>query len=131
VTCHGVINPLGFTLESYDAIGRFRDRENGKPIDTSGSFVTRSGQTVRFSGVRDLATFLAGSDEAHEAFVARLFHHLVKQPILAFGPTRLGDLRRFFADHDYDIRRLTLEILAQTALPDRPHRAAAAAVRNP
>src|SRR5207253_383016 len=29
-SCHNVINPLGFTLEHYDAIGRFRDREKGK-----------------------------------------------------------------------------------------------------
>src|SRR5207253_2465340 len=60
MSCHNVINPLGFTLESYDAIGRFRAQENGKPIDASGSFVTRSGNTAKFNGARDLARFLAG-----------------------------------------------------------------------
>ena len=25
MTCHGIINPLGFTLERFDAIGRIRD----------------------------------------------------------------------------------------------------------
>ena len=116
-SCHTVINPLGFTLERFDAIGRFRDKEAGKPIDASGSFMTRSGETVTFKGERDLARFLAGSDEAHEAFVARLFHHLVRQPVLAFGPEKLDELRRYFADLEFNVRRLAVEIIAQTALP--------------
>src|SRR5262249_34367495 len=37
VVCHGMINPLGFTLENFDAIGRLREQERGKPIDTTGS----------------------------------------------------------------------------------------------
>ena len=50
-TCHGIINPLGFTLEHFDAVGRFRDKDNGKPIDATGTYQTRSGQTVKFTGV--------------------------------------------------------------------------------
>jgi len=119
MSCHGVINSLGFTLERYDAIGRFRDSESGKPIDASGFFVTRSGNKATFNGARDLARFLAASDEAHEAFVARLFHHLVKQPIPAYGPEKLTELRRFFAANHYNVRRLVIEIMAQSALPDR------------
>lgn len=115
-SCHGVINPLGFTLENYDAIGRFRDSDNGKPIDSSGGYVARSGETAKFAGVRDLAEFVAGSDEVHEAFVARLFHAYVKQPILAFGPTRLDDLRRRFADNRFHIRQTLIDIVADTAL---------------
>ena len=49
-SCHGIINPLGFTLENFDAIGRFRDSENSKPIDACGYFVTRSGDTSDFQG---------------------------------------------------------------------------------
>jgi hypothetical protein len=35
-TCHSRIDPLGFALENYDYIGRWRDQENGKPLDTRG-----------------------------------------------------------------------------------------------
>lgn len=117
-SCHGIINPLGFTLEAFDAIGRRRDEEKGKPIDATGSFVTRSGDQVKFDGSRDLAAFVASSDEAHEAFVARLFHHLVKQPVLAYGPDKLNELRRLFAEHDFNVRWLAVEIVAQSALAD-------------
>ncbi|HWK54821.1 MAG TPA: DUF1592 domain-containing protein [Hyphomicrobiales bacterium] len=36
--CHGVLDPLGFALENFDATGRWRtiDREAGTPIDTTG-----------------------------------------------------------------------------------------------
>jgi hypothetical protein len=116
-SCHGIVNPLGFTLERYDAIGRLRDEEKGKPIDSTGGFTTRSGDLVKFRGASDLAKFVAGSDEAHEAFVARLFHHLVKQPVLAYGPEKLNELRRSFAENEFNIRRLVVEIVVQTALP--------------
>jgi hypothetical protein len=118
-SCHGVINPLGFTLEHFDAIGRFREKENNKPIDASGFFVTRSGDKASFKDVQDLARFVAGSDEAHEAFVARVFHHTVRQPVLAYGPEKLTELRRFFAENQFDVRRLVVEIIAQSALPER------------
>ena len=35
--CHAVMDPLGFSLENYDAIGRWRDADEGVPIDASGS----------------------------------------------------------------------------------------------
>jgi cytochrome c553 len=125
--CHGMINPLGFTLENFDAVGRFRDRENGHPVDASGAYQTRSGEVVKFAGVRDLATFLAGSEEVHEAFVEQLFHHLVKQPVRAFGPRTLAELRDSFARDEFNIRKLMVEIMTATALKpqdDRPSQAA-------
>jgi mono/diheme cytochrome c family protein len=35
--CHRVMDPIGFALESYDGIGRWRKTEDGAPIDTSGT----------------------------------------------------------------------------------------------
>jgi hypothetical protein len=121
-SCHGIINPLGFTLEGFDAIGRVRSVENGKPIDATGSFVTRSGVTEKFNGPRDLARFVATSDEAHEAFVARIFHYLVRQPVLAYGPDKLNELRRQFAKNDCNMRQLVVEVIAQSALADKGKR---------
>jgi Protein of unknown function (DUF1588)/Protein of unknown function (DUF1595)/Protein of unknown function (DUF1592)/Protein of unknown function (DUF1585) len=35
IGCHKIINPLGFFLEGYDALGKWRTTENGQKIDTS------------------------------------------------------------------------------------------------
>jgi hypothetical protein len=40
--CHKVMDPLGFALENYDAVGAWRDRDGREPIDTRGQFVDGS-----------------------------------------------------------------------------------------
>ncbi len=42
--CHNVMDPVGFTLENYDAVGRWREFELGTPIDASGE--TLDGQEL-------------------------------------------------------------------------------------
>jgi hypothetical protein len=51
-SCHSVIDPLGFALENFDAIGGWRTSdESGKPVDASGSTV--GGDTIRgLAGLR-------------------------------------------------------------------------------
>ena len=35
-SCHNLMDPIGFSLENYDAIGRWRTHEEGRPLDVSG-----------------------------------------------------------------------------------------------
>ena len=37
--CHSRIDPMGFALENYDAIGRWREEDGGKPVDNSGELL--------------------------------------------------------------------------------------------
>jgi hypothetical protein len=115
-SCHSLINPLGFSLESYDAIGSLRNKENGMPIDASGGYQSPSGREVRFQGPRDLARFLAQSEEVHTAFVERLFQNIVKQPVRAYGPRTHAHMVATFKNNNYSIRQQMLEIATMTAL---------------
>jgi hypothetical protein len=38
--CHNLMDPVGLAFENYDAIGRFREFDNGRAIDASGMLVT-------------------------------------------------------------------------------------------
>jgi hypothetical protein len=114
--CHSTINPLGFTLEQFDAAGRFRTEDNGKPIDASGAYETRGGQVQQFKSVCDLAKFLADSDETHTAFVEQLFHCLIKQPVRAYGSTRLDELNASFKQNEFNVRKLASEIVTGAAI---------------
>lgn len=114
--CHSLINPLGFTLENFDAAGRYREKDNNKAVDATGSYAPAGGTEVKFTGARELAAFLAGSEEAHGAFIEQLFHHLVKQPVRAYGPNTLADLRRGFVKNEFDVRELMVEIVVVSAL---------------
>jgi hypothetical protein len=115
MSCHGVINPLGFALENFDAVGRFRGKEKEKDVDVSGWYQTREGKTVKVSGARELAAFLADSPEAQSAFVEQLFHHLVRQPVRAYGEGTLERLRRSFAANKFNVRKLAVEVVTLAA----------------
>lgn len=118
-SCHRMINPLGFAFENFDAIGRYRTAEQGKPIDATGAYQTRTGDLVEFQNVSELAAYLAGSEETHEAFVEQLFHFIIKQPIRAFGPGTASRLEDKFAARQYNMRDLLIEIAVEAALPPR------------
>jgi hypothetical protein len=113
--CHGIINPLGFTLEHFDAVGRYRDKDNGKPVDASGTYKTDAGATVKLDDARGLAKFLVDSDEAQNAFVEQMFHQLVQQSMQAYGVNTGAELRRRFVAEKFNIRKLAIDILTTTA----------------
>ncbi len=113
--CHSVINPLGFSLENFDAVGRFRDKEKNKPIDSSTVYVTPEATEVPFSGAKDLAHYLVNSPDAHRNFIEKLFQHFVKQPVHAFGPETLNDLYKDFVQSNYNVRQLIVGIAVVAA----------------
>jgi hypothetical protein len=117
-TCHAMINPLGFTLEHFDAVGRYRREEQGKPIESTGQYITRTGEQKTFHDIRDLAKFLSETSETSAAFVDQLFHNLIKQPIRAYGLQTPDELRIQFEQHQFHIRQLMVEIAVRSAMVD-------------
>jgi hypothetical protein len=55
-SCHQRIDPLGFGLENFDPLGRWRSDQNGQPIDTLG--VLPGGE--KFNGPAELKKLLLG-----------------------------------------------------------------------
>jgi hypothetical protein len=39
-SCHARMDPIGLALENFNAIGKYRDMDNGRPIDTAGQLIT-------------------------------------------------------------------------------------------
>ncbi len=73
--CHAKMDPLGFGLENYDAIGRWRNEDGDFPIDASGQLI--SGRS--FSGPVELKEVLL---EQKDAFAKTLARNLL---IYAYG----------------------------------------------
>ncbi len=115
LVCHDKINPLGFALEGFDAVGRLREQENDRPIDASGGYEDRQGNTVQFKNARDLADYLVQSEDAHRAFVEAAFEYFVKQPIGAYGPDTLTELTEQFRNSGFKIRDLIVSIAVTAA----------------
>ena len=58
-SCHNMIDPPGFALENFDAVGRWRTLEEGKPVDASGGLPDGS----KFTGVAGLEEGLLNRPE--------------------------------------------------------------------
>ena len=69
-SCHNLMDPVGFSLENFDAIGRWRTAEDGLPIDVTGGLPDGS----RFAGVAGLE---AGLLKQPDLFVSTLAERLL------------------------------------------------------
>jgi hypothetical protein len=69
--CHALLDPLGFGLENYDGIGRYRTHENGKPIDAQGLITGSRDVDGPYQGGPELATKLGQSLEAKECLALK------------------------------------------------------------
>jgi len=72
-SCHNLMDPVGLSLEKFDAIGRRRSDEDGIPIDASGGLPDGS----RFADVRGLEQALLGRPE--------LFVGTLTEKLLTYG----------------------------------------------
>jgi mono/diheme cytochrome c family protein len=79
-SCHGYIDPVGFSLENYDAIGRWRNVEEGKRIDAKGGLLDS-----QCEGVTGLEGQLRKRPE--------LFVRTLTENLLMFGLGRVVDDR--------------------------------------
>jgi mono/diheme cytochrome c family protein len=117
-SCHTLINPLGFGLENYDAVGRFREQEKEKPIDATGVYHATTGESVEFSGPRELADFLVSHPDTHASFAEHVFHQFVQQSHYAYNQDSLNALVQHFRENDFNIRQLIVEVAVLAALPE-------------
>ncbi len=68
--CHSRIDPMGFALENYDSVGRWRDEDGGKPVDNSAEMADGR----KFAGPQELRTVLM---EKRDLFLRNLTNKLL------------------------------------------------------
>lgn len=114
--CHQQINSLGFLLEHWDADGRFRSADRNLPVDARGSYVNRDGDEIQLNGSDQLSEMLVVSRDAQIAFVRRAFQHFVQQPPAAYGVETLDRLTDRFAQNNFNIRELIVDIAVTASM---------------
>lgn len=87
-SCHNLMDPLGFGLENYDGLGRWRQLDNGLPIDASGT--TPNGQL--FSGPGELKkVVLSRQDEFKKHFIRKLLGFALGRNLNKFDQCVIDD----------------------------------------
>lgn len=67
-TCHQYLDGAGLSFEHFDGLGRYRETDNGREIDTSGSMLASMDVRLDFEDAADLLHQIANLPEAYECF---------------------------------------------------------------
>ena len=118
--CHSRINPLGYGLEAFDALGRYRPEENGFPIDTSGSLVGLGDAEGSFDDGPEMMEIIAASETAAECYTEKWFQ-------FALGRARretedqasFDDIMGRFRSSGFNLRELLIAITESDAFSTR------------
>jgi mono/diheme cytochrome c family protein len=68
--CHARLDPLGFALENFDAIGAWRERDGDFAIDATGALPSATGELPAASGEQDTARAFRGPNELKQVLSA-------------------------------------------------------------
>jgi hypothetical protein len=118
-SCHALMDPIGFGLENYDAIGSYRTMDAGSTIDASGQLP--SGKT--FSGAKQLAALIAEDPEFAHCVAQKLYTYaLGRPPVEAAGhldSSTLDDISQAFVASNYSFSELVARIVSSPTFSNR------------
>jgi hypothetical protein len=106
--CHEIMDPFGFALENLDAVGRWRDADDGQPIDARDEFF--DGTSV--DGVAGLREFLLGKRELFvRTATEKLLIYALGRSLTAADQPAVRDILRQAKVDDYAFSSLVLGIV--------------------
>ena len=106
--CHSFMDPVGLALENYDAVGLWRDTENGVKIDASGSVPGTEGTIV---GPVELVRKIAGAEQTHACFAANWLNFAYGRSLKYTDEAcTQEDVKATFVASGYNIQTLLLEL---------------------
>ena len=107
-SCHARLDPLGFSLENFDAVGRYRAEEGGSPVDASGNLP----DGTAIDGIVGLKKLLlARRDEFVEGFASNLLTYALGRGLEYYDQPVVRTIRRQAAAHDYRFSSIVLGIV--------------------
>ncbi len=108
--CHRVLDPIGFGLENFDAIGRWREKtEAGVRIDSAGRLPTGEA----FSNPAELKRLLAGREtDLARNLTERFMAHALGRRLEGYDEVVIDQLMARIAEDDYRVRTIMTEVVA-------------------
>ncbi|QDU75257.1 hypothetical protein Pan97_22870 [Bremerella volcania] len=110
--CHDLIDPIGFGLDNYDLLGRWRDKtENGKPVDATG--ILPSGE--KFAGPGELKKILLErKQEFARHFSRKVLGYALGRSLEDPDSCTIESLVTSLEENDYRFQTLIEEIVIST-----------------
>jgi hypothetical protein len=118
-SCHQLMDPVGFSLENYDAVGRWRAVEAGKPIDATGGLPDGS----EFDGVAGLQQALLSRPELFAGTLTeKLLTYALGRGIEPYDAPAVREIVRKSQAEDFRFSSLVLGIANSTPFQMRRSR---------
>jgi hypothetical protein len=109
--CHGPMDPLGFALENFDGVGKWRTLDANAPIDASGVLVDGS----RFTGPAELRqTLLTRKDQIVRTIAEKMLTYATGRGLEYYDAPAVRQIVRGAAKNDDRWSSLILEIVKST-----------------
>ncbi len=117
--CHQYIDEVGFGMERLDTVGRWREEENGFPIDAVGNMndIEKLGNRMDhpYQSLPELGELLSASERVNACFSVQVMRFALgwdpeEDPLCAFDPQR-----QVLLDNDLDMRALLLSVPTSNA----------------
>jgi hypothetical protein len=106
-TCHKLIDPIGFALENFDAVGLWRDTENEVVIDATGKV---PGVDEPVDGPVELVQRVAASEATQKCFASHWLNFAYGRTLGPADSCIQAQAERAFAEAGYDFRALLLAL---------------------
>ena len=125
--CHAIMDPLGLALENFDLVGRWREQEDGHPIDATAELA----DGTRLAGPSDLRrALLSRSDAFVTSLTERLLVYALGRELEHYDQPVVRNIVREAGTRGTTLAALVQAIVASDAFRKRvkaAERAAAAA----
>ncbi|MFO0970093.1 MAG: DUF1592 domain-containing protein [Gemmataceae bacterium] len=105
--CHRLIDPLGMALETFDPVGRWRDKDQDQPIDPSGELI----DGTKFNGIRELkAALVSRKEEFARAFAQHMLAYALGRKLDYYDVKTVREITTRVIDDDYRFSRVVVEV---------------------
>lgn len=103
------MDPIGFGFENFDELGRYRQTDNGQPVDASGEIVDDGGG-AQFVGAGELAALLGQSPSVGRCVARTWLGYALQRPTDAGDDCAVENLYAAFAAAQLDVGELLVAL---------------------
>jgi mono/diheme cytochrome c family protein len=119
-SCHKRMDPIGFAYENYDAVGAWRETEDGLPLDVSGTL--QDGRS--FNGPAEFRrVILARKDDFVRTLAEKMFTYALGRGVEYYDAPVLRDIRKSLVDNGYRMSALVKGVVGSVPFLYRRNRA--------
>jgi Protein of unknown function (DUF1592)/Protein of unknown function (DUF1588)/Protein of unknown function (DUF1595)/Protein of unknown function (DUF1585)/Protein of unknown function (DUF1587) len=105
--CHALMDPLGFGMETFDSAGQYRTKDNGQPIDATGSV-----DGAAFNGLAELGAAIHKHAVTGACMVSKLYTFAEGRKLNGHDAPALDGLATAFAKNGNHVDQLLLDLVS-------------------